>query len=277
MNFFSRVIVIVFFIGLAACSGTQTSEESLDQVAIIKSWEFSADIDDVSAVNLLASQLIEASQFAQLEYVDSGYAGAHKRIYATVLVDSIVLNYSYHPRGDAARKYYSKSTVRYPVQIVRNSGESFIYIHSPSEFSQEATSGELAFTSVAAFAEKDVILKDAQNIFRSLAVTALQRRVDGEGIQKYLPIEPGLVVLELYVTTGCEVQVDNTEAAVCEFNGVSYEAWVSSQGEGAILAIDFFQEYIVRGVDASALDRVLDNLEQAQESMLNTLDLPLTE
>ncbi len=270
-------VLFLSIVSMTACGGSQSSRESLKQSSTIKSWEFDPHVSDEQALALLAAQLIGHSQFEQFFYVESGYAGAHKRIDAQVSPESIVLVYAYHPRGDAAASYYSKSSVTYPVQVVREPDESFIYLQSPSEFSQVATQGELIVTETDAFANKSIILNDAQKIFQSLSITALQRRIDGEGIQKFLQLDPAVVALEVYVSTGCEVEVNSAKAAVCEFENVFYEAWISSQGEGAILAIDFYQDYVVRGADALALDRALLQLEQAQENMLNTLNLPLAE
>ena len=270
-------IFVLLSVLLVSCGGLQTSKESLEQSSTIKSWDFNSDFSDEKALALLANKLIAASSYKQFEYVDSGYAGAHKRLDADVSGSQVSIIYSYHPRGDAANEYYSKSAVVFPIDIVRENNEAYIFLHSPSEFNQENTQGELIVTETDVFAPKVEILSDARHIFQSFAVTALERRLDGEGIQKYVDMSPGLVALELYVSTGCEVVVESVTANICEFEQVFFEAWVSTQGEGSILAIDFFQDYVVRGADALALDKALEQLEQAQKSMLNTLNLSLTE
>ena len=193
---------------------------------------------------------------------------------------NVYLHYTYHPRGDATN-YYSKSSVTFPYEISRGgSGENQtaqIFLQSPSSFDIKSTRGQLNVSDVKPFDTKQALLADATNIFQSFAQTALKRRIDGDGIQKYLPLSPDFVSFELYVSTGCQVQVDQSAPAVCAYDDVFVEAWVSSKGSGAELVLDFYREYITQGADMLAMDAALESLEKAQEKMLQTLDLPLTE
>jgi len=275
---FLCVLGLFSLLGLSACGGTQPVVNSeIEQVSTVKSWSFDSSLSDDSATALLAAQLIDASQFDRFFYTGKGFGGGHKRIDSRVLGDSIRLDYKHHPRGDAPESIYAISSVEFPIEVVREQDQAFIYVHSPTSFSAKQTSNTFGLGDVSYFADKPEIIADAQKVFRSLAVTALKRRIDGDGVQKYVPMSAGVVAMELYVSTGCQVDVGQQTPAVCEFDDVFVEAWVSEQGKGALLVIDFFQEYIVRGADALALDRALTQLEDAQSAMLATLDLPLTE
>ncbi len=272
-----RFLMIVLCFCLISCGGAvQSQKEDLQQLSTVKSWSFDPEFSDERGLALLSAKLVKMSHYESFKYTDSGMSGAHKRVDASFDSVSVYLHYTYHPRGDDT-SYYSKSTVSLPYEIARSADSAQIFIQSPSSFNVKNTRSQLAVTDVKPFDTKEALLNDASQVFQSLAQTALKRRVDGDGIQKYLPLSPDFVAFELYVTTGCQVQVDQSEPSVCPYDEVLVEAWVSSKGTGAELILDFYQEYIVQGTDMSALDGAVLKLENAQEKMLQTLDLPLTE
>ena len=272
-----RLLIVVTCFLLVSCgSAVQTQKEDLQQLATVKTWPFNPSFSDEKGLALLKAKLVEHSRYDSFEYTDSGMSGAHKRVDATHDDVSVYLHYTYHPRGDNTA-YFAKSSVAFPYELVRSNDSAKVFIQSPSTFHEETTRGQLAVTEVKPFDTKTALLQDASDIFQSIAQTALKRRVDGDGIQKYMALSPDFVAFELYVTTGCQVVVNQTEPSICPYEGVLVEAWVSTKGLGSELIIDFYQEYIVQGADMLALDAALSELDNAQEIMLQTLDLPLTD